>query len=43
MAGRARLDRRSVLVAAGGLAVAGIGVPVGLAATNDRPPPPAPR
>ncbi|MEE3921831.1 hypothetical protein V2I01_36785 [Micromonospora sp. BRA006-A] len=35
MAGRGRLDRRSVLVAAGGLAVAGIGVPIGLAATND--------
>ncbi|WBC16111.1 hypothetical protein O7600_04530 [Micromonospora sp. WMMA1998] len=38
MGGRARLDRRSVLAAAGGLALAGIGVPVGLAATADRPP-----
>ncbi|MFI7220663.1 hypothetical protein [Micromonospora maritima] len=40
MGGRARLDRRSVLAAAGGLALAGIGVPVGLAATADRPPAP---
>ncbi|MEW2329772.1 hypothetical protein AB0880_18400 [Micromonospora chersina] len=38
MGDRARLDRRSLLAAAGGLAVAGIGVPVGLAATGDPPP-----
>ncbi|WFE40464.1 hypothetical protein [Micromonospora sp. WMMD998] len=40
--GRARLDRRSVLAAAGGLAVAGVGVPLGLVATRDRPRPTAP-
>ncbi|MEV0005429.1 hypothetical protein AB0H28_24515 [Micromonospora sp. NPDC050980] len=40
MGGAARADRRSVLAAAGGLVVAGIGVPVGLAVTRDRPPPP---
>ncbi|WBB76419.1 hypothetical protein O7602_13170 [Micromonospora sp. WMMD1128] len=39
--GRARLDRRSVLAAVGGLAVAGVGVPLGLAATRDRPQPAA--
>ncbi|WNM38540.1 hypothetical protein RMN56_25905 [Micromonospora halotolerans] len=39
MGDRARLDRRSLLAAAGGLVVAGIGVPVGLAATSDSPPP----
>ncbi|MDG4800718.1 hypothetical protein [Micromonospora sp. WMMD980] len=33
------LDRRGVLAAAGGLAVAGIGVPVGLALGRDRPRP----
>ncbi|MET7967167.1 hypothetical protein [Micromonospora sp. NPDC005305] len=39
MGDRVRLDRRSLLAAAGGLAVAGIGVPVGLAVTGDAPPP----
>ncbi|WP_319460172.1 hypothetical protein [Micromonospora sp. RTP1Z1] len=38
--GQPRLNRRSLLVAAGGLAVAGVGVPVSLAATADPPPPP---
>ncbi|MCW3813964.1 hypothetical protein ONA91_05785 [Micromonospora sp. DR5-3] len=34
MGDRPRLDRRSLLLAASGLAVAGVGVPVGLAATS---------
>ncbi|MFU8874526.1 hypothetical protein [Micromonospora sp. SL4-19] len=34
MGDRPRLDRRSVLLVAGGLAAAGLGVPVGLAATS---------
>ncbi|MBM0228411.1 MULTISPECIES: hypothetical protein [Micromonospora] len=40
--GQPRLNRRGLLVAAGGLAVAGVGVPVSLAATADPPPLPFP-
>ncbi|GAA4578298.1 hypothetical protein GCM10023176_53910 [Micromonospora coerulea] len=38
--GAPRVKRRSLLVAAGGLAVAGVGVPVALASSADPPPPP---